>query len=235
MDTLAVPEHLKSLLQEKVGALGCEPDGVWRVYTYAHDHVLLALFPEHVYVAWNRKGQKTWDRDGTRIGAAVEGRTNVILIEPAYDKPMKVFAENEDTLNQVRATLEGVEYTPDERPALTPIKLATLSYYPGHRIERTHGVVTGIGSLSGWTAASKGRGATQKAFPDLVAAARRLGANAIVGLQGSPFGAGGGITNMLGGDAVGVLLMGTAVTITPLEGTGASPDEDDGEAAPELR
>jgi hypothetical protein len=41
-------------------------------------------------------------------------------------------------------------------------------------------------------------------------------ANAIVGLHASTFGAHGGITNVLGGDAVGVLLMGTAVIVEPL-------------------
>ena len=44
-----------------------------------------------------------------------------------------------------------------------------------------------------------------------------LGANAIVGLSGSTFAAGGGITNMLGGDAVGVLLIGTAVLVERVE------------------
>ena len=45
--------------------------------------------------------------------------------------------------------------------------------------------------------------------------AARLGANAILGLRSSAFGAAGGITSAFGGDAVGVLLMGTAVTVEP--------------------
>ena len=43
--------------------------------------------------------------------------------------------------------------------------------------------------------------------------AAAAGGNAIVGLRHSTFGAGGGITNALGGDAVGVMLIGTAVTV----------------------
>ena len=72
-----------------------------------------------------------------------------------------------------------------------------------------------MGSLSGWTASTKGRGALERAFPDLVTAAERLGANAVIGVQASTFGAAGGITSAFGGDAVGVLVLGTAVTIEP--------------------
>ena len=49
------------------------------------------------------------------------------------------------------------------------------------------------------------------------------GANAVVGLTGNTFGAGGGITSAIGGDAVGVLLMGTAVQIEEKQPT-ISPD-----------
>ena len=56
--------------------------------------------------------------------------------------------------------------------------------------------------------------ALTKGQTQLLADAHSRGANAIVGLTCSTFGAGGGITSVLGGDAVGVMLMGTAVVVT---------------------
>jgi len=66
-------------------------------------------------------------------------------------------------------------------------------------------------SASGWTAKSKGNTALEGALGNLVDSAVELGANAIIGVQAATFGAGGGITNVVGGDAVGVLITGTAV------------------------
>jgi hypothetical protein len=86
---------------------------------------------------------------------------------------------------------------------------------PGHRTAHTHGVVSQLSATSGWTATNKGSGALQKALLELRRTAGRMGANAVVGLTSSGFGAGGGITSVFGGDAVGVLLIGTAVTVEP--------------------
>lgn len=66
-----------------------------------------------------------------------------------------------------------------------------------------------------WTAGWKGRQAWGRVIADLGEQASAMGANAVVGATASAFGAGGGVTNVIGGDAVGVLLMGTAVTVEP--------------------
>lgn len=76
-------------------------------------------------------------------------------------------------------------------------------------------VVTELTSSSGWTAASKGNNALNQAMTNLCASAHALNANAVVGLIPTTFGAHGGLTSGSGGDAVGVLLVGTAVTIAP--------------------
>jgi uncharacterized protein YbjQ (UPF0145 family) len=109
-----------------------------------------------------------------------------------------------------------LQFTPEGIAATAPIAMemvTTLDFIPGYVIERSCGLVTELTSAAGFTAASKGKDAFGSAMPSLLAQTRRLGGNAIVGLKASTFAAGGGITNVLGGDAVGVLLMGTAVTV----------------------
>jgi uncharacterized protein YbjQ (UPF0145 family) len=93
--------------------------------------------------------------------------------------------------------------------------VTTLDQLPGHQIVAVHGVVTDLSANAGWTAATKGNNALDEAMDNLRRAARRMSGNAIVGLRASTFGAGGGITSALGGDAVGVLLIGTSVTVDP--------------------
>ena len=105
-----------------------------------------------------------------------------------------------------------------ERSAAPPIRrdrISTLPSLPGHSIIAVHGVVSEVAATSGWTATSKGSSALDNAMNRLMASAGLMSANAVVGLSASAFGAGGGITNVLGGDAVGVLLLGTAVTVEP--------------------
>jgi uncharacterized protein YbjQ (UPF0145 family) len=96
-----------------------------------------------------------------------------------------------------------------------------LHVLPGYRILDVLGVVSELSATSGWTATSKGGTALQNAMEQLRRTAGSMGANAIVGLTGSTFGAGGGITSVFGGDAVGVLLIGTAAIVES-----DSPDED---------
>jgi uncharacterized protein YbjQ (UPF0145 family) len=55
--------------------------------------------------------------------------------------------------------------------------------------------------------------------------AGEMRANAIVGLVSSSFAAAGGVTGIFGGDAVGVLLIGTAVVVTPLADESLSTSE----------
>lgn len=97
--------------------------------------------------------------------------------------------------------------------AVSPAMMTTLSAVPGHHVVRSHGVVTELAATAGFTATSKGNLALDTAMENLGRSAARLKANAIVGLQSSVFGAAGGITSAFGGDAVGVLLTGTAVTV----------------------
>lgn len=92
-------------------------------------------------------------------------------------------------------------------------RVTTLQMLPGHRITSLHGVVTELTATSGWTATSKGNSALKNAMKALRTTAGALSANAIVGLSATTFAAGGGITTVFGGDAVGVLLVGTAVTV----------------------
>jgi uncharacterized protein YbjQ (UPF0145 family) len=100
--------------------------------------------------------------------------------------------------------------------SIAPSMVTTLDNIPGHRIVAMHGLVSAIASDASFTAATKGRNALGMALPALLAEASRVGGNALVGVQASPFGARGGITGGLGGDAVGVLLIGTAVTVETL-------------------
>lgn len=102
-----------------------------------------------------------------------------------------------------------------------PKMVTTLQSLPGHRTVAVLGVVSELSATSGWTATSKGGTALENAMLQLRRTAASMGANAILGVVASSFGAGGGITNMLGGDAVGVLLLGTAVaTELDVEGQG---------------
>jgi uncharacterized protein YbjQ (UPF0145 family) len=72
-----------------------------------------------------------------------------------------------------------------------------------------------LSGSSGFTATMKGDEALAVAMTGLGQAAADMGGNAILELIGSTFGAGGGIASAFGRNAVGVLLMGTAVTVEP--------------------
>ena len=114
-----------------------------------------------------------------------------------------------------RPTPEEFENRPEQRDPIQAERMTTLDHLPGHRVTRVLGVVSGVGSMSGWTATSKGTTARERSFGSLSQAAFELDANAIIGISASVFGAGGGITSIVGGDAVGVLYIGTAVVVEP--------------------
>lgn len=95
--------------------------------------------------------------------------------------------------------------------------VCTTPDLPGYRIVAVVGIVTELSANSGWTATSKGNIALFDALTRLRGVASSMGANAIVGLTGGPFGARGGVTSVAGGDAVGILLMGTAVRVEPVD------------------
>lgn len=102
---------------------------------------------------------------------------------------------------------------PPRRVQIGMDRMTTLPDFPGYVITKVHGVVTELSSNSGWTAATKGNNALDDAMFSLRNSAEQMSANAVVGLSATTFAANGGITNIVGGDAVGVLLLGTAVTI----------------------
>lgn len=96
---------------------------------------------------------------------------------------------------------------------IAPARITTLQSLPGFRVVDVLGVVSELTSASGWTAESKGNSALNAAMSGLSRTATTMGANAVIGLFATTFGAHGGITSGFGGDAVGVLLMGTAVVV----------------------
>ncbi len=194
-----------------------EAIGAWTGYTKDRDQVLLVIFPTQCRVVTPSSGQQIWPREEVRISTSTMGLHSWVSVNPTTGRGVRFAADRPEALREIQAVLAGVAAEEVESVlGLNRSRVVTLSELPGHRITKVHGVVSGIGALSGWTATEKGRGAVDRAFPDLLAAAQQLGANAVIGLHGSPFGARGGITNMLGGDAVGVLLIGTAVTAIPI-------------------
>lgn len=95
--------------------------------------------------------------------------------------------------------------------------LTTIDHVPGYRITEVLGLVSQLVGSSGLTAGVKGREAKSGALNALSKSANKLDANAVIGIQFSAFGAGGGLTNVFGGDAVGVLVSGTAVRIEKIQ------------------
>ena len=106
----------------------------------------------------------------------------------------------------------------EETHKLDQITVVSTPDIPGHRVTAVLGLVTDLTGASGLTAGIKGREALTGALRGLRSAAHKKGANAIIGMNASVFGAGGGLTNVFGGDAVGVMLIGTAVIIEPIPG-----------------
>ena len=96
------------------------------------------------------------------------------------------------------------------------VLLVTTDSVAGFEIVEVLGLVSHLAGASGFTAGMKGREAKESALDSLRQQAFHNGATAIVGVRFSAFGAGGGITNVLGGDAVGVLVSGTAVVLSKL-------------------
>lgn len=94
-------------------------------------------------------------------------------------------------------------------PQVSQVVVSTTATYEPYGIARNLGIVRGIGTAAGKTASAKARGAYDEALLALKDAARQVGADGVVGVQISPFAAGMG--GMLG-DAVGIVLMGSAVT-----------------------
>jgi uncharacterized protein YbjQ (UPF0145 family) len=96
---------------------------------------------------------------------------------------------------------------------IRPEFVTTLPTLPGYRVVKVLGVVTELAATSGLTATAKGTSALERGMAALRNSAAAMHANAVIGLTGSAFGAAGGITSAFGGDAVGVLLIGTAAVV----------------------
>jgi uncharacterized protein YbjQ (UPF0145 family) len=105
------------------------------------------------------------------------------------------------------------DFAGEQPSSLSGPFVTTLPFLPGFRTVRSLGVVSELGAASGFTATMKGEDAVAKATSAMRSQALNMGANAILGLSASTFAAGGGITNVFGGDAVGVLFLGTAVVV----------------------
>ncbi len=92
--------------------------------------------------------------------------------------------------------------------------VTTLPELPGYVTIRAHGICADVGSGAGRTARNKGVDAFKEALDGVRWSAANKGANAVVGLQMTNFG-----TSIGGsfGDAVGATLMGTAVTVRPID------------------
>jgi hypothetical protein len=121
-------------------------------------------------------------------------------------------ADGVEVCNTCQRPVEAVVHTRPQTRILAD-HVTTLPELPGYTTIRSLGVVTELSSASGFTASSKGATALERAMAALRHSAEAMGADAIVDLSASAFGAGGGITGALGGDAVGVLLTGTAVEV----------------------
>lgn len=177
--------------------------------------------------------EATWSKDQQRLAQLSRSATAEVRLAVARNAstPERVIAEltEDPSLDVRRAAAEAAatreldfsegsgQATRDTLPsgvaAVSSARTTTLQALPGSRVVQVHGLVTALIGSSGLTAGIKGRVALDMATQNLRADAYQLGANAIVGLTASAFGAAGGLTSVFGGDAVGVLLVGTAVTV----------------------
>lgn len=109
----------------------------------------------------------------------------------------------------------GAVTEPLESRSVEDSMITTLESLPGYRLIRTLGVVSAIDSNAGFSARTKGRGAFSGTFNQLLEQAWSMVRNAVLGLSISSFGAGGGSTNVLGGDSVGMTVYRTAAIVEP--------------------
>jgi uncharacterized protein YbjQ (UPF0145 family) len=109
--------------------------------------------------------------------------------------------------------------SPEFRGSLTTESVAldhvtTLPELPGFVIVAVHGIAADTATAAGKAARTKAVDSFQEAMHGVRRSAASKGANAIVGLQVANFGASAGGAF---GDAVGTTLMGTAVTVQPVD------------------
>ncbi|CAN5243550.1 MAG: hypothetical protein ACSLEW_04095 [Nocardioides sp.] len=138
-------------------------------------------------------------------------------IRPAGAKPITL-VWNEDptdfaaTYRAVRAEALGH----DDWTGHVPVsRLVTTGTYPGHTITEVHGIVSDVVSSVSWGTADTDPAASfASATEGIRAQTERLGANAVIGLTAVALTPKTGLA-ALAGEAPGVLLMGTAVRITP--------------------
>jgi uncharacterized protein YbjQ (UPF0145 family) len=189
-------------------------------------NVVLLLTPDHLLALDGKQVR------AIEIGSVTNVSAEGISARDGFELDWYHFtrAEHNSFMNTVadRAGIHRVGEAPvPVHLSIDPEKVTTLQTLPGYETIRALGVVSELGAASGFTAGSKGATALERAMSALRGRAEELGANAIVALSASTFGAGGGITSAFGGDAVGVLLMGSAVMVEPLTATGSDTDGQD--------
>jgi uncharacterized protein YbjQ (UPF0145 family) len=155
----------------------------------------------------------------------------VVICNCGLVKQVKVGTTDHDGIDVCNACGLPIKLTIAATASAVSIKVrldhvTTLQTLPGYTITRVLGVVTELSATSGLTATQKGTAALEAGMASLCVAAGAMGANAILGLTSSTFGAAGGITSTFGGDAVGVLLVGTAAVVEPVgdPANGLSPE-----------
>lgn len=145
----------------------------------------------------------------------------VVICNCGLVKQVKVGTTTRDGIEVCNSCGLPIKLTLAEVAGATPItvpldRVTTLPSLPGFSTMKVLGVVTELSATSGFTATMKGTAALDAGMAALCRSAGAMRANAILGLTSSAFGAGGGITSAFGGDAVGVLLIGTAAVVEPL-------------------
>lgn len=123
---------------------------------------------------------------------------------------LDILLADKSLLVREQAQREAKRRGPHGNPAPRLLMVSTDSL-PGYRITKVLGLVTSVDSDATWTASSKGQYALDAALAALVAQAKAVNADAVIGLHMAAYGARGGVTSVVGGDAVGVIAWGTAV------------------------
>lgn len=127
--------------------------------------------------------------------------------EDAHDPRRLRYWDGSAWLEEYRPK-ESASGTPSSSLVVAESRVCTTDQLPGYTIVRVLGIVSDLGATS-----TSGSFPLFAALSKLRVSAGELGANAIVGLTGGPFGARGGISSQFGGNAIGIFLMGTAVVV----------------------
>jgi uncharacterized protein YbjQ (UPF0145 family) len=231
MDIADVPDRTKPLFLQVVEDQTTEPAlGVWSGYDNNTGSLVILLTQTTLeIVGANRR--RVWSLDEVDQ-LAIDVRKLTIQPGGRRQRLARVVLDTDKSVAELVAAYPRdnlkvlTQRVPEAAvvaalPSIPGRMMTTLPGLPGYEIVAVHGIVSELTSSAGWTASSKGNFALAEALGRIRVSAVLVGANAIVGMSATTFGAHGGITNMVGGDAVGVLLMGTAVTAAKQSGSDA--------------